>query len=98
MLMGAMLLHPNFMNAIAEGTSFDLFGLPVYPASYASSIFPVILTVFVMSYIEKFIAKHSPDALRSILKPLLTIIFMVRYLCVSSALLVQSFVSILPAS
>ncbi len=99
MLMGAMLLHPNFMNAIAEGTSLDLFGLPVYPASYASSIFPAILTVFVMSYIEKFIAKHSPDALRSILEPLLTIIIMVPLsLCIISpagAIIGEYFASIM---
>lgn len=85
MMMGAMLLHPNFLGAIAEGVPLDLFGLPVYPASYASSIFPAILSVFIMSHVERFIAKHSPDALRSILEPLLTIVIMVPLsLCILS--------------
>lgn len=85
MLMGAILLHPSFLGAISEGTSLNFFGLPVYPASYASSIFPAILSVFVMSYIERFIAKHTPNALRSIMEPLLTIIIMVPLsLCVLS--------------
>lgn len=85
MLMGAILLHPNFMSAIAEGTPLDLFGLPVYPANYGSSIFPAILSVFIMSYVEKFIAKHSPTSLRSILEPLLTLIVMIPLsLCILS--------------
>lgn len=77
MMMGATLLHPNFMQAIADGNALNLFGLPVYPASYASSIFPAILTIFVMSKVEKFFGKYSPAALRSLLQPLLTIIVMI---------------------
>lgn len=76
MLVGATLIHPNFLNAIAEGQVLDLLGLPIFPASYAYSIFPAILSVFVMSKIEQLVAKYSPDALRSLLQPLVTLLAM----------------------
>lgn len=74
MLVGAIFIHPTFIQAIADGVSLNVYGIPVYQTSYTSTIFPVLLTVAVMAPIEKFIAKHSPDTLRSILEPLLTLL------------------------
>ncbi|MFV0479035.1 MAG: PTS transporter subunit EIIC [Anaerorhabdus sp.] len=77
MLVGAMLIHPSFIEAVAAGTPLSIFGLPIYAATYANGIFSTILAVFVMSYIEKFVAKHSPDAIRSITVPLITLLIIV---------------------
>ncbi len=77
MVIGAMLIYPTFVDGVSAGTSYTLFGLPVYGASYTSTIFPVILCVAVMAPIEKFFAKHSPDSLRSIIEPLCTLIVMI---------------------
>lgn len=83
MLIGAMFIHPNFVAAITEGTALNVAGLPIYSASYTSTIFPALLTVWVMAPIEKFFAKISPDAVRSITEPLLTLIVMIPLaLCV----------------
>ncbi|MGN1388786.1 MAG: PTS transporter subunit EIIC [Bulleidia sp.] len=76
MIAGAILLHPNFVSALSEG-SLTIFSLPIYSESYGSSIFPALLTVAVMVPIEKFFAKHSPDSLRSILEPFLTLLVIV---------------------
>ena len=43
MVIGAMLIYPTFVNGVSAGTVFTIFGLPVYGASYTSTIFPVIL-------------------------------------------------------
>jgi PTS system beta-glucosides-specific IIC component len=77
MVIGAMLIYPTFVDGVSAGTSFTLFGLPVYGASYTSTIFPVILCVWVMAPIERFFAKISPDSLRSIIEPLCTLIVMI---------------------
>ena len=45
--------------------------------SYSSTIFPIILCCAVMAPIEKFVAKHSPAILRSVLEPLVTIVIMI---------------------
>lgn len=77
LLVGAMLVHPTFVSSIAEGVELSVFGLPIHSASYGSTIFPVIMAVFVMSYIEKFFTKISPNAIRSISVPLLTLLVMI---------------------
>lgn len=83
MLVGAMFIHPNFIAAITEGTALNIVGIPIYSASYTSTIFPALLTVWVMAPIEKFFAKISPDAVRSITEPLLTLLVMIPLaLCV----------------
>lgn len=83
MLMGAILIHPTFMGAVTGGTPLTIFGLPVYAATYASSIFPIILCVAVMAPIEKVVAKYSPDSIRSITEPFFTILIMLPLaLCV----------------
>ncbi|MGX8833448.1 PTS transporter subunit EIIC [Amedibacillus sp. YH-ame6] len=77
MVIGAMLIYPTFVSGVAEGISFNFFGLPIYGASYTSTIFPVILCVWVMAPIERFFAKISPESLRSIIQPLCTILVMI---------------------
>ncbi|MCI6379507.1 MAG: PTS transporter subunit EIIC [Faecalicoccus sp.] len=77
MVIGAILVYPTFVNGVTDGTAFDIFGIPVYGASYTSSIFPAILCVWIMSYIEKFFARISPDSLRSIVEPLCTLLVMI---------------------
>ncbi|MEY8335313.1 glucose PTS transporter subunit IIA [Lachnospiraceae bacterium 47-T17] len=82
MLVGAMFIHPDFIAALAAGP-LSVFGIPIYNASYSSSIFPVLLSVAVMAPVEKFIAKHSPEAIRSITEPFLTMLVMIPLsLCV----------------
>jgi PTS system beta-glucosides-specific IIC component len=76
MLMGAILLHPNFVASVGEGATLSIFGLPIYATTYSSSIFPVIMSVFVMSYVERFFSKIIPNAVKVIFVPLLTILVM----------------------
>lgn len=77
MVLGAMLIHPNFIAAVTGGTALDIVGIPVYAASYSSSIIPAILMGLVLAPVEKFFARISPDSIRSITEPLLTLIVMI---------------------
>lgn len=77
MLMGGILVYPELVNLMGEGASLSVFGLPIFATYYPYSIFTSILIVVVMSYIEKFIAKHSHEAIRSITEPLFTILIMI---------------------
>ena len=83
MLVGAVLVHPDFISAVDAGTELSIFGLPVYSATYSSTVFPTLLAVAVMAPVEKFFGRISPDAVRSITEPLLTLLVMVPLtLCV----------------
>lgn len=82
MLIGAIFIHPSFIAALTEG-SLSIFGIPIYNASYSSSILPVFLSVAVMKPVQKFFGKHSPEAIRSIIEPFGTIMVMIPLaLCV----------------
>lgn len=75
-MLGAALIHPNFVSLVAEGTPLQVFGLPVYSAGYSSTVVPIILSVWVMSYVERLISKFSPKSLRALIEPVLTILIM----------------------
>ncbi|MBU5281864.1 glucose PTS transporter subunit IIA [Anaerostipes hadrus] len=59
-LLGAIMIYPNMMNAIADG-SVSIFGLSIQNFSYASTIVPVILAVWLLKYVEKLAKKICPD-------------------------------------
>ncbi len=83
--MGAILLAPKFVAAGSAGTAMSLFGIPItyLTYGYGGTIFPVIMIVFVMSYVERFWKKISPNVLRTILVPFGTILVMLPIaLCV----------------
>lgn len=76
MMMGGILLHPTFTSMISAakeaGTGIAVFGLNIPLASYGSSVIPIILSVWLMSYVEPFADKVSPNAVKFFLKPLIT--------------------------
>ncbi|WP_196000166.1 beta-glucoside-specific PTS transporter subunit IIABC [Clostridium sp. 1001271B_151109_B4] len=76
MMLGGMLLHPTFVtmvNAAKEtGEPLSVFGLPITLASYSSSVLPIILGVWFMSYVEPIADKISPKAIKFFTKPLIT--------------------------
>lgn len=71
--LGAILLYSSINGA--EG--LDFFGIPVQAISYNSTVFPVILGVLFMSVVYKFLQKHIPVFLKTIVVPLLTILITV---------------------
>lgn len=75
-MVGGILLHPNFVDMVnsLEGTGdISLFGLPVSPVTYSSSVIPIILSVWLMSYIEPIADRISPKAIKFFSKPLITV-------------------------
>lgn len=79
--LGAIMLHPTFMGL--AGTEFTVFGIPCSVQSYNSTILPIIMSVWVMSHVEKFFKKYIPDSLQIMFVPLLTIAVMLPItLCV----------------
>lgn len=77
MLLGGMLISPTFIEMVTKHVPMSVFGLPIYPAQYGSTIVPALLAVWIMSYVQKIIAKYSPKSIRIILEPTLTILIMV---------------------
>lgn len=76
MMLGGTLLHPTFVSMVAaaaeSGEGIKLGFLPIYGASYSSSVIPIILIIWFMSYIEPIADKISPKAIKFFTKPLIT--------------------------
>lgn len=73
--LAGILLHPNFAALIDEGqATIGFLGIPIRLASYGSSVIPIILGVWFMSYIERFADKVSPNVVKFFLKPLITLL------------------------
>ena len=83
MFLGAIMLHPTFV-ALAQGEeAFTVYGIPCHVQNYSSSIIPILLSVFVFSYIERFFNKHIPEALSAVFAPTLVVAVMLPImLCV----------------
>lgn len=71
MTMACALLHPTWSSLVSAGEPLTFFGAPVVLVDYASSVIPIILSVWIMSYVEKFAEKYSPSIIKFFLKPLL---------------------------
>ncbi len=75
-----IILHPNFIelmnNAKDAGEVVQFFNLvPVTYASYSYSVLPIILSVWMLSYVEKFVEKITPPITKNFLKPMLIVLF-----------------------
>lgn len=76
MLLGGIMIHPNWNALVAAKEAVTFLGLPVRLVSYTSSVIPIILVVWVMSYVENFADKISPKPIKFFSKPLITILIM----------------------
>lgn len=76
MLIGAILLHPTFTQIVTtakeSGHGVSFFSIPLTLTSYSSTVIPVILAVWFMSYVERFAIKISSKTVKFFLVPMIT--------------------------
>ena len=83
MFLGAIMVHPELIKIVTAGKPFLVFGIPMHLVNYSSTVIPIILSVWLMSYVEHTLKKYVPAALSTIFVPTLTIIIMLPLtLCV----------------
>lgn len=58
------LMEPNFSGLMqATGDVVDFFGIPVVLMGYSGTVIPSILTIWVYSYVERFLKKFIPKSI-----------------------------------
>ena len=67
-------LHPNFSQWVASGDPISFLGMPIQGVIYAASVIPALLTIWAMSYIERGVDKITPQSLKILLNPTLTLL------------------------
>ncbi|WP_226530672.1 beta-glucoside-specific PTS transporter subunit IIABC [Metabacillus niabensis] len=75
-------MYPTIMdgaiNAAKTGiSSLSFLGLPVLLVNYKSTIIPIILSVWVMSYVYRFVDKRIPDLFKILFVPMFVLFIMV---------------------
>ena len=74
-----IMLHPNFISMMttahdANETIRFLGLIPVTYATYSYSVIPIILAVWTLKYVEKFVDKITPVITKNFLKPMLVVL------------------------
>lgn len=74
-----IMLHPNFISMMttahdANETIRFLGLIPVTYATYSYSVIPIILAVWSLKYVEKFVDKITPVITKIFLKPMLVVL------------------------
>lgn len=60
---GGILIHPTVIEMAAAETPFTVYGIPAALQNYSSTLLPIILTVWIATYIERFFKKVIPASL-----------------------------------
>lgn len=71
MTLASALLHPTWSGIVGAGEGVDFFFIPVRLVDYSYSVIPIILSVWIMSYVEKLAEKYTPSIIKFFLKPLI---------------------------
>lgn len=71
------LIYPTIITLKNEGTPTDFFGIPVVLMSYSSTVIPIIISVIVMSFLERWLNKVIHQSVKNFITPLLLLVIMV---------------------
>ncbi|MGL5435979.1 MAG: beta-glucoside-specific PTS transporter subunit IIABC [Lachnospiraceae bacterium] len=69
-----IMIHPSFISLVGAGEPIALLGLPVTAASYSSSVIPILMMVWVMKYVERFLDQVIPPVIKSFAQPIIFIV------------------------
>lgn len=80
-VIGMIMIHPNLINAWSVGGMeaseipvWHLFGFPIRQVGYQGHVIPVIIAVWLMCQIEKWLHKHVPEMIDLFVTPLCTVL------------------------
>lgn len=71
------LVCPDYINMVNAGEDVYFLGLKVQLLSYTSSVIPIILSIWVASYVQRFFERFLPVVVRNLFSPMFTIAIMV---------------------
>lgn len=87
LFMGGLLEVPSLVKIAEAGGKFSVYGIPCTVYNYAQTVVPILLSVWVLKYVEKIVQKYMPEMLAAIFTPFVTMAIMLPVsLCVTAPL------------
>jgi beta-glucoside PTS system EIICBA component len=75
--LGLVTVHPDWVSLVSAEKPVEFLGIGVSLVKYSSTLVPAILSVWIMSYIERFAKKIVPEMIKVFTEPLLIVILSV---------------------
>ena len=75
--LGGTLVYPALTGLLAAGEPVGLLGIPVTAATYSYSVIPVLLGVYLLSWVERGFTKIIPSFLKLTFVPMLSLVVVV---------------------
>lgn len=69
-----LLIHPNFIKLLTDNNDASFLNIPVTNVTYASSVLPAILSIYLLSKVEILLKTLIPKALNSIMVPFISLL------------------------
>lgn len=80
-VIGMIMIHPNLINAWSVGSMdaseipvWHLLGFPIRQVGYQGHVIPVVIAIWLMCRIEKWLHKHVPEMIDLFVTPLCTVL------------------------
>lgn len=73
----AALVYPDMTAAFSAGEALSFLKIPVVLVSYTSSVIPIVISIYVLSKLEKGLKKVVPSVCKTFLTPMLSLMIMV---------------------
>ena len=77
MALAGTMCYPAIITLMTGEAAVAIFGIEITKASYTSSVIPIIIGVFILSYLQRFLEKYIPEVLKIILVPGISLLVMV---------------------
>ena len=78
-MLACFLLYPDWNNLVAKGSATGFtsyFGLPVHLQTYNGQVVQIILSIWIMSLLDRWLKKIIPNSIRYFLKPVSLLLLM----------------------
>lgn len=77
MLLACIMIHPNIVDFSSLGVKqLSLFNIAIPTVNYSKTVLPIIIGVWILSYIERALNKVMPAIIRSFMVPVLCMFIM----------------------
>lgn len=73
-VLAGIYMYPSILGS--AGTDIQILGINVTLIKYSSTVIPILLSVWIMSYVYKFVYAHTVSFLRVVIVPIVTLLVM----------------------